>query len=775
MQEGQTDPQDRLVVETLGGPQTGTIQRAEPGPQLELPPERRANRLAAPRTILLAIPLIVLAVGVTLTVVGQSALNKLSTKMAVERFDQETQLTTQRLESALGQADAVLAQLPQVARDVRPLLDQPEQERFFALSRELLHLATGRPGLTQVYLAFPSGHFLTVHPDSARAPIQLTNRGVTTSYLLDHGLLREMERDETGFDPTTREWYRLGLLSRELAWSEPYTFFQSGQLGVTRVLPIYRDASRKDLLCVAGVDFDVNTLTAFMAESETKDRHSIIFTERGIVLAYPKSDAPKLKQVTTNRPEETLRDPQLQGFFSAWEMDKLRRHGTEPIPGRSSRYLTFEADGEPMVAAVRNLGPTGPRWYVATLSKRRDVQAALLQYRRSSLWIGGLAVAIAMISAWFFARFIVRERREALLARAAARAAQRHARELGSYTLVSRLGEGGMGEVWRARHHLLAREAAIKLIRTNQKMTGPKQRELEERFRREARALAALRSRNTIELFDYGLTSEGTLYYVMELLDGIDLHALVEQFGPQPPERVRQILIQVCHSLSEAHDVKLVHRDIKPANIFLCRAADEVDVVKVLDFGLVLSPLEAARDKGAPPRPDLAKLVLSASQSELEPRLTQADMQLGTPGFMAPEQALGAETDARADLYSLGCVAWWLLTGRPLFEGDTAIGIMLKHIQAPVPDLQELCPFHLSTGFSALVTSCLRKSTDERPQNAHELLSKLRQLPEQPGGWSLDQAAGWWATRVPQEPRQPANVTEPPGPVAATARDLPTI
>jgi len=225
------------------------------------------------------------------------------------------------------------------------------------------------------------------------------------------------------------------------------------------------------------------------------------------------------------------------------------------------------------------------------------------------------------------------------------------ARELGSYRLAERIGEGGMGEVWRAEHTLLARPSAIKLIRP-EALGGSGTSTADKavaRFRREAQVTASLRSPHTVELYDFGTARDGTFYYVMELLEGLDLGSLVERHGPLPAERVVHILQQACDSLAEAHDRGLIHRDVKPANIHLCRLGRQFDYVKVLDFGIVKL---SKRDQGT--------------------RLTMEGVITGTPSFMAPEVILGdGDIDHRADLYALGCVAYWLLVGVPVFE-DTA-------------------------------------------------------------------------------------------------------
>jgi len=297
------------------------------------------------------------------------------------------------------------------------------------------------------------------------------------------------------------------------------------------------------------------------------------------------------------------------------------------------------------------------------------------------------------------------------------------ARDMGSYHLEERLGEGGMGEVWRARHRLLARPAAIKLIRPDVRW-GDHDDAMQlalKRFEREAQATAAMRSPHTIELFDFGIAADGAFYYVMELLNGFDLESLVADFGPVPPERAIFLLRQACDSLGEAHEQGLIHRDIKPANMYVCRYGRHVDFVKVLDFGLVKHHGEAAAST----------------------RLTTEAFAGGTPAYMSPEQAAGdREVDGRSDLYSLGCVAYWLVTGALVFEG-TAMRSMLMHLQeAPVPPSQR-AKQDIPASFEQVVMRCLEKDPDRRPQSADELDRMLAGCLI-PSEWSEARARAWW-------------------------------
>ncbi len=318
----------------------------------------------------------------------------------------------------------------------------------------------------------------------------------------------------------------------------------------------------------------------------------------------------------------------------------------------------------------------------------------------------------------------------------------KRARELGSYQLEEKLGQGGMGEVWRARHRLLARPAAIKLIRPALREDGRPgvSEDAIRRFEREAQVIARLRSPHTVELFDFGVAADGAFYYVMELLDGLDAHSLLQRYGPQPADRAVYLLRQVCHSLSEAESCGLVHRDIKPANIFLCRYGEEYDFVKVLDFGIVK---RAREDAGAGPGE------------------TQDNAVQGTPAFIAPEQAVGAPLDGRADIYATGCVAYWLLTGQYVFTADTPIGLLLKHAQTPPTPPSARTGGPIPPALDRLVLACLAKDPADRPQSARELSSRLAEV-EGAGAWTQDRAREWWTTHQPLRPMTTLTSTRTP-------------
>jgi hypothetical protein len=294
------------------------------------------------------------------------------------------------------------------------------------------------------------------------------------------------------------------------------------------------------------------------------------------------------------------------------------------------------------------------------------------------------------------------------------RAEVREARRLGQYVLEEKLGEGGMGVVYRARHGMMRRPSAIKLLRTDR--AG----ELALlRFEREVQLTARLTHPNTITIFDYGRTPDGVFYYAMELLDGATLQRIVEHDGAQPPGRVVRILTMACRALSEAHAMGLIHRDIKPANIMLCTQGGEHDVVKMLDFGLVK---EFAVDDDV--------------------KLTAASAITGTPQYMAPESIRAPDTvDVRTDIYALGAVAYYLLAGVDVFDGKSVVEVISQHLhQIPEPISARGRP--IPPDLEAVVLACLSKDPSQRPQSAAELRRRIEACAVDP--WDSETARAWW-------------------------------
>jgi eukaryotic-like serine/threonine-protein kinase len=310
------------------------------------------------------------------------------------------------------------------------------------------------------------------------------------------------------------------------------------------------------------------------------------------------------------------------------------------------------------------------------------------------------------------------------------------AREMGSYELVDLLGKGGMGEVWRARHRMLVREAAIKLIRQEALCCDSEEAVVatRRRFEREAQATAALSSPHTVALYDYGVSHDGSFYYVMEMLDGLDMQAFIERFGPVRAERAVFWLKQICDSLAEAHAKGILHRDVKPKNLFVCRLGIEYDFVKVLDFGL-------------------AKLRQSADK---DTQLTRDGTTTGTPAYMSPELAMGThDIDARSDLYAVGCVAYWLVTGKLVFEHKNSLSMALAHVQQiPVPP-SERTEIDVPLDLENLILRCLSKNPADRPSSARELSRLLSEIDLRPR-WTQDKAEEWWNMHLPASVPAPA-------------------
>ncbi len=350
---------------------------------------------------------------------------------------------------------------------------------------------------------------------------------------------------------------------------------------------------------------------------------------------------------------------------------------------------------------------------VATECDQEEVYQPVYMIRAVFWALFGLlaAAALTLFAMTLLAGRLEKRMREAVLA----------AGKLGQYALEAKIGEGGMGAVYRARHALLRRPTAIKLIepsKTSEVAVA--------RFEREVQHTSQLNHPNTITIYDYGRTDEGVFYYAMEFLEGFSLQTLGEKFGPQPDGRVIQILLQVCGSLLEAHSLGLIHRDIKPANIMLTRRAGVSDFVKLLDFGLV-----------------------KATDNRMQTQLTAANTITGTPLYLPPECIQDPESaDARSDLYSLGGVGYFLLTGQPPFEAASVLEVIRRQVEEPATAPSQKCNRPISPELEAAVLACLEKSPDKRPQSAGQLAEMLANCTPREQ-WTGKDAVRWWQTNMP--------------------------
>lgn len=408
------------------------------------------------------------------------------------------------------------------------------------------------------------------------------------------------------------------------------------------------------------------------------------------------------------------------GAYPEWSKELLLRVNYAGIPWECSWIMIFPllTPGSPPKILISSLAAASMGLVTMAISKATGATSPdvpwpwLLTYYLFTTYL--CAILAYLVSRWI-RQFGVQIKR---------------AREIGQYRLIESLGEGGMGQVWRARHRMLARPAAIKLIRPEALGADQATRDMVlRRFEREARATARLRSMHTISIYDFGITEQGSFYYVMELLDGMDLNTLVRRFGPIPAGRTIHLLRQACHSLMDAHDNGMIHRDIKPANIYVCRLGPDHDFVKVLDFGLVKSDRTGSSDAT---------------------ELTREGITVGTPGYMPPEMAMGAtKIDGRADLYALGCVGYWLLTGQPVFEADTPLATVLHHVKTePVPPSQRT-EIEMPADLEKTILSCLSKDPADRPPSARDLDGLLAGC-ETSDTWTTTQAEQWWTLHMPK-------------------------
>ncbi|MCG8467828.1 MAG: protein kinase [Gemmatimonadetes bacterium] len=299
------------------------------------------------------------------------------------------------------------------------------------------------------------------------------------------------------------------------------------------------------------------------------------------------------------------------------------------------------------------------------------------------------------------------------------------AERLGNYLIEKELGHGGMGQVFVARHAMICRPTAIKVMSRSED-DGQTESSLA-RFEREVQLSASLTHPNTITIFDFGRTADDTFYYAMEYLEGMDLDSMIEKFGPLPPERVLYFLRQVCGSLGEAHGRGIVHRDIKPSNIFITHRGGLYDFVKVLDFGL-------------------ARKVRHSEETGL----TKTGVVLGTPRYIAPESLYGArQADARSDLYNLGGVAYWMLTGKPLFPGASSVDLIIDHVKTIPEPPSAVAEQEVPEELDRLIMKLLEKEPEDRYQSAEEVLKALQAI-RLPASWSQERAREWWDVHAPE-------------------------
>jgi serine/threonine protein kinase len=700
------------------------------------PAARVATLFASPAAVLVILPALVISAGVVVLLLGRRATHDTAETMARQQMIAQANAVRDDVSFALEQADPVLAMMRSIADTAMPTPD--------AISR-LRDIVYKRPGIANASIAFPVGVLWGTYRNRATGELQVFDSRIgetetqRTNYAIREGKLITIENLVEQYDPRTRPHYTVAAEAKKRVWMPPRVLSNSGKPAMTVSEPVF--TADGQLAAVMTIDFEVAELSEFISKSPLANARNVMFTSDGTILAYPSA---KIPDEAATRERRLLRyqdfhDPALDSLFK-----------TMGTASTSQRFMHLDATDDKYLAAITSIstgkgGETPNDWYLATLVPERTLFGTTQRLGRDAIIASGSALLIAMGVALMFAWNILRMRRAVGAARAQARNAEERAKQMGSYKLVARLGAGGMGEVWRAEHQLLARKAAIKLVRPDVLRNNLAHAPLiQERFRREAQTLASMRSRHTIELYDYGVTDDGTFFYVMELLDGLDLSQLVRGYGPQSAARVISIIGQACQSLAEAHSAGLLHRDIKPANLVLCRAADEVDILKVLDFGIVHNVTDPIVEtpitaKAEPTKP---------GRDHSGERLTTEGSVIGTPGYIPPEQATAAPLDARGDLYALGCVAWYLLVGDEVYPGlDSEDAVLRAHVFDPIPSLRHKMRGWLPVELEQLITKCLAKRPEERPEDARALAKALAAI-EIPAEhqWTDTHAQMWWAS-----------------------------
>ena len=519
---------------------------------------------------------------------------------------------------------------------------------------------------------------------------------------VDGNVIEEWTR-QIDVSPKDRPWYQ-GALTRkpgEQFWTEPYSFLTTKEPGISLSTHSPRPEAEGELIAAFNITLtDISHFTTKLRPSS--HGMTVVFDNEGKTIGLPpdpRFDDNKTLVSEVLSPLTELGVPVLNVAVSTWE--EL---------GKTEAIFSFDAQDHSTWWAgfsLMSLDEDRSLW-TATLIPERDFLGTIARIRNYVL--AGISAIGMLIAAALFGTSMrsIRHQMKTVV--------DQVERKLGQYKLKQKIGEGGNGTVYRAQHALLRRPTAIKLMNP----AFASSEAARERFEHEVQITSNLSHPNTIAIYDYGQTPEGTLYYAMELLNGSTLENLIRLGGPLLPGRVIHILEQIAGSLAEAHDKNLIHRDIKPSNVILCERGGVYDVVKVLDFGLV------------------------KEISQTDGNLTQANVLIGTPLYMAPEIiSQPGQASPLSDIYALGAVGYFLLTARNVFEGGSAVEICAKHLNdAPVPPSQR-SGIVVPTDLEGIILGCLEKDPTRRPPDAGELRSRLLTCNDA-GSWTDQDARGWW-------------------------------
>jgi len=572
-----------------------------------------------------------------------------------------------------------------------------------ALNARFVPILRQSPAISSMLIANEAGdeYMLLLHPDGRfeNRVVRLSDPafGVARNQRIhfDQSGNRVRETiEEQPYDPRERPWFR-GALSRpdSAHWTAPYTFRTTREPGITTS----RVADAPGGRLIVALDIKLLGLSRFTTQLRLRERGwvAVLLDHKVIGLPGPRSAASLAEQFADGLPApEALDVPALAELAGNEDGQPAR------VALRDETYIG--------VAQTFPLAP-GTALRVLSAVAEADVLASVHQQRNRLLGVLLLAMLVALGASLVLSRSVQELRAPTGL----------EGQQVGQYKLESRLGEGGMGTVYRASHAMLRRPTAIKLLREDRRRAKDLAR-----FEREVQLTSQLTHPNTIAIYDYGLTPDGAFYYAMEYVEGVTLQALINAVGPLPPARVIHILQQVLGSLAEAHDVGLIHRDIKPANIMLCERGGVADVVKVLDFGLVkrLAPRDSEKD------------------------LSGIDNFAGTPLYVAPESVTNPKLlDARSDLYSVAAVGYFLLTGTPVFQGKTAVDTITQHLKAPPETPSARLGRPVSADLERVLLMALAKSPEGRPESARDFAQML-EICTDAHVWRQQDSRTWWRT-----------------------------
>ena len=672
--------------------------------------------LSSPLAILLLLPIFACGIGILMAWQGHLALHTVIDGISRDRFFSQSKQAVRRTRQILRQAPVLQARWQRFLQRNNgvPPLDK--------MGQHLVDLMSQREGISWISYGRDDGKFWGVFRN-LKGEYILSQRFVLPNGFNDlkdyrvspKGLHLVRHKPRFKYDHRVRKWYKIALRNRQLNWTKPYTFFASGAPGISSVKQIVTKGVRG----VTTVDYSLNTLSKFVEKLNASQQGSVfLFTQERVLLAFPGGRHKMMgldgKGLARMPKASAHPDPILRAFFETPNIRRLHRRKARQFEFMHQHSRIF---GSIMPSSIdQNL-----TWYVGAFIPRAKLVAPVQKHKRDALEIALLTLFLSLQLAGLLSWRVWRNRAALKRAHQATQQAEREAYELGSYSLVKCVGGGGMGEVWEAEHQMLARPAAIKLIRSEIMTSGQHDPELIlKHFEREAKATARLSSPHTVRLYDYGTSDDGHFFYVMELLQGLDVRQLVLSQGPQHTGRVVHVLKQICMSLAEAHNNGLVHRDLKPANVFLCAQGTQLDFVKVLDFGVVHIDSDPELDSQA----------------------------VGTPSIMAPEQIHGNQPiDGRTDLYAVGCLAHWMLTGSNVFGDDSVSKVLERHLREPPPSPREGARFPIPDELEELVLGCLAKNQQHRPANAETLLRMLDAVPiPKTQLWDDEAIQAWWST-----------------------------